>query len=94
MTLSRDHDAESEKNGWFNIFLLKLLLNLHSEAVCSAHVRETSFRQRLEGITPRHSPKQRCFVVPWAIWCSYWGPDWFGSESSAGAFRSSWGSSI
>ena len=61
------------KSGWFKIFLLKMLLDLHRDAVCSPDRGETSFRQRLVGTSLRNSTKQRCFVMPWAVQYFSWG---------------------
>ena len=61
------------KSGWFNIFLLEMLLDLHRDTVCAEEGRETSFRQRLVGISLRNSTKQRCFVMPWLSSIFFWG---------------------
>ena len=60
-------DAGIRKVGWFNIFFIKMLLDLYRDAVCGGIRGETSLRQRLVTISLRNSKKQRYFVMPWAL---------------------------
>ena len=80
------------KSGWFNIFLPRLLLDLYRDAVCGGIRRETSFPQRLVGISLRNSTKQRDFVMPWALQIFLGG--WFGSRSAKDTVRSPCGDSM